>query len=73
MNDTDPIETAELALRELREALAGAGVTLPSMRIDLASCARDVPTPQLDLGRCTPRDAVRLAAVLQWRVAVAAR
>ncbi|MHC0429658.1 hypothetical protein ACX6XY_05630 [Streptomyces sp. O3] len=65
----DDIDTAERALRELRAALAGAGVTLPSLRIDLASCARDVPTPQLDLGRCTVRDALRLAAVLEWRVA----
>ncbi len=55
------IRDAEETIRTLREALVAAGVNLPSLALDSASCARDVPTPLIDLGRCDVETARRLA------------
>ncbi|MDT0343281.1 hypothetical protein [Streptomyces litchfieldiae] len=55
----------ELALRELREALAARGITLPSLGLD-AVTAPDVCTYTLvELGRCNVETARRLAAALR--------
>jgi hypothetical protein len=55
------IQAAEETIRTLREALASAGLRLPSVTLDPASCARDVPAPLIDLGRCDVDTARRLA------------
>ncbi|MCX4908807.1 hypothetical protein [Streptomyces sp. NBC_00878] len=58
------VEQAEETVKELRAALATAGITLPSLGIDPASLAREVPRPLVELGRCSVETAARLAAVL---------
>ncbi|SEQ02296.1 hypothetical protein [Streptomyces radiopugnans] len=63
--DRERLGVAEEAVDELRKALRGAGVTLPSLRVDLVSYAGDTADPPLvELGRCTPATARRLAAAL---------
>lgn len=52
-------------MQDLRTALARAGITLPSLRIDLASVARDTPCPLIVLGGCSVEAAARLAAALR--------
>ncbi|MEU9011377.1 hypothetical protein AB0D12_16660 [Streptomyces sp. NPDC048479] len=59
------IKDAEAARDELRDTLAAVGVVLPSLGLDDASLARDVPRPLVDLGRCNPRVARQLAAILK--------
>lgn len=56
---------AEAAYEELAEALARCGVTLPSLRLDAASCAAPAPRPLLDLGRCNVDTAWQLAEALR--------
>nr|WP_258564311.1 hypothetical protein [Streptomyces himalayensis] len=58
------VEGAEETVTELRMALARAGITLPSLRIDLVTVARDAPCPLIELGRCSVAVAARLAAAL---------
>ncbi|MFJ2739275.1 hypothetical protein ACIO3O_06360 [Streptomyces sp. NPDC087440] len=58
------IRAAEETIRTLREALIAAGLNLPSLGLDSASCARDVPAPLVDLGRCDVETARRLAEVI---------
>lgn len=63
--DHERLRIAEEAVDELRRALRGAGVTLPSLRVDLVSYAGEASDPPLvELGRCTPATALRLAAAL---------
>ncbi|WP_307792494.1 hypothetical protein [Streptomyces verrucosisporus] len=63
--DRERLGVAEEAVDELRKALLGAGVTLPSLRVDLVSYAGETTDPPLvELGRCTPATARRLAAAL---------
>lgn len=52
-------------MKELRAALAHAGITLPSLRIDPASLAREAPCPLVELGGCSVEVAARLVAVLR--------
>ncbi|MDN3020337.1 hypothetical protein [Streptomyces sp. S.PB5] len=59
------VEEAEAAVKELREVLERAGITLPTLRIDPASLAREAPCPLIELGRCSVEAAQRLAAVLR--------
>nr|WP_223774549.1 hypothetical protein [Streptomyces sp. 135] len=59
------VELAEETLRELRAALARAGIALPSLRIDPASVAREAPCPRIELGGCSADVAARLAAALR--------
>ncbi|MET7984282.1 hypothetical protein [Streptomyces sp. NPDC005281] len=59
------VEEAEETVQDLRTALARAGITLPSLRIDLASVARDTPCPLIVLGGCSVEAAARLAAALR--------
>ncbi|MEU0159275.1 hypothetical protein ABZ154_10645 [Streptomyces sp. NPDC006261] len=60
----DKVRAAEDAVAQLREGLAGLGVTLPSLRVDPVSCAGNEPAPLIDLGRCNIATAVRLYEVL---------
>jgi len=60
----DRVRTAEDAVAQLKEGLAGLGVTLPSLRVDPVSCAGNEPTPLVDLGRCNIDTALRLCEVL---------
>ncbi|MEU1194858.1 hypothetical protein ABZ446_01360 [Streptomyces sp. NPDC005813] len=59
------VEEAEETVRELRMALANAGITLPSLRLDAASLAREAPCPRVELGGCSAEVAARLAAALR--------
>ncbi|WP_329117051.1 hypothetical protein [Streptomyces sp. NBC_01465] len=59
------MEEADEAVAELRAALVGIGVVLPSLRIDPLSYARESPCPALDLGYCSVDGARRLAAALR--------
>ncbi|WP_443058400.1 hypothetical protein [Streptomyces sp. NBC_00775] len=52
-------------MKELRAALAHAGITLPSLRIDPASLAREAPCPLVELGGCSVEVAARLVAALR--------
>jgi hypothetical protein len=61
----DPIEDAEEARDELREALADVGVLLPSLGVDVGSLVSRYLPPLVDLGRCTPGTARRLATALR--------
>ncbi|MEV2196850.1 hypothetical protein AB0I02_38625 [Streptomyces phaeochromogenes] len=58
------VEQAEETVKELRAALATAGIKLPTLGIDPASLAREAPCPLVELGRCSVETAARLAAVL---------
>lgn len=58
------VREAEDAVETLRQGLKGVGLTLPSLRIDPASCAGNEPAPLVDLGRCNIDTALRLSAVL---------
>ncbi|MCI0386230.1 hypothetical protein [Streptomyces sp. CNQ085] len=63
--DRERLGVAEEAVDELRKVLCEAGVTLPSLRVDLVSYAGETAEPPLvELGRCTPDTARRLAAAL---------
>lgn len=62
---TGKIRDAQEARDELRAALKGAGITLPSLSLDAVSLAGDFPRPLVDLGRCAPEVARRLAEVLR--------
>ncbi|MGW1377081.1 hypothetical protein ACWD6P_22835 [Streptomyces sp. NPDC002446] len=59
------VKDAEEARDELRTALKGVGITLPSLSLDGVSLAGDYPRPLVELGRCTPDLARRLAATLR--------
>ncbi|MEU8978802.1 hypothetical protein [Streptomyces sp. NPDC048309] len=59
------VEEAEVTVKELRTALANAGISLPSLRIDPATLAREAPCPLIELGGCTVEVAARLAAALR--------
>lgn len=62
----EALSAAEDAVVLLREALRTAGITLPSLSVDLMSCTSGVgPAPLLDLGRCNLATAHELAAVLR--------
>ncbi|MCX4447714.1 hypothetical protein [Streptomyces sp. NBC_01789] len=63
------IREAEEVVELLRDGFARAGVKLPSLRIDAASCAGDDPAVLVDLGRCNLDAAVRLSRVLDERAA----
>lgn len=59
------VEEAEEAVKELRAALKDAGITLPTLRLDLQSIAREAPRPLIELGRCNVETAARIAAALR--------
>jgi hypothetical protein len=59
------LEEAALALGEMREALARAGITLPSLRLDTASYADVNPRPLVELGRCNVETARKITHALR--------
>ncbi|MCX5397842.1 hypothetical protein [Streptomyces sp. NBC_00102] len=59
------MRVAEEVVARLKTGLAGVGATLPSLRIDLVSCAGDATAPLVDLGRCTVETALRLSEALE--------
>ncbi|MPY52808.1 hypothetical protein [Streptomyces acidicola] len=59
------VEEAEETVEELRQALARAGIVLPSLGIDPATLAREAPCPLVVLGGCSVTVAARLAAALR--------
>ncbi|MEN3586203.1 hypothetical protein AAH978_18885 [Streptomyces sp. ZYX-F-203] len=64
----DKVGDAERVCDELREALKAAGVQLPSLGLDAASCAGSAPLTLIDLGRCNVATARSLAAALRSNV-----
>jgi len=64
-HSTGYVEEAEESVKELREALANAGIKLPTLRIDPASLARETPCPLIELGRCSVETAARLVEVIR--------
>ncbi|MEU3227453.1 hypothetical protein ABZ695_30380 [Streptomyces sp. NPDC006976] len=61
--DRDRIKEAERARDDLNDALRAAGVRLPSLRLDTASCVGIAPL--VDLGRCNVETAHALTAALR--------
>ncbi|MFI8362546.1 hypothetical protein ACIGD1_20520 [Streptomyces sp. NPDC085612] len=59
---------AEAARDELREALAGVDVVLPSLGVDLVSLTSDYLSPLVELGSCRADVAWKLAAALRKSV-----
>ncbi|NSC24668.1 hypothetical protein FM076_27330 [Streptomyces albus subsp. chlorinus] len=59
------LREADEVCERLRTALAGAGIVLPSLRVDLASCVgAGRREPLIELGGCRLETAERLAEVL---------
>ncbi|MEU6991591.1 hypothetical protein ABZ953_13150 [Streptomyces sp. NPDC046465] len=58
------MRAAEEAVRQVRAALTGVGITLPSLRVDPLSVTEGA-LPLVELGRCNLDTALRLAAVLE--------
>ncbi|MDT0404966.1 hypothetical protein RM528_24310 [Streptomyces sp. DSM 41635] len=56
---------AEEVVKELRAALAKAGITPPSPGPDPVSPAREAPRPLVEPGRCSVGTARRTAAVVR--------
>jgi hypothetical protein len=57
------VRAVEDAVRQLREGLERAGVTLPSLRMDPLTASAEA-LPLVELGRCNLDTALRLATVL---------
>ncbi|MEV5610344.1 hypothetical protein [Streptomyces sp. NPDC052225] len=65
-NDQDHDLDEALKVRdELRTALEGAGMTFPSLAVDLVAYVRETPLPLLELGRCDLSTARLLAKALR--------
>lgn len=62
------VRDAEATREQLASALTRCGVTLPSLRVDAASCSAVDPRPLIDLGRCDVTTARRLAEILRAAV-----
>jgi hypothetical protein len=58
------VEEAEEVVKELRAALAEAGISLPSLGLDPVSLAREAPCPLVELGRCSVETARLIAAAV---------
>ncbi|MFD7699796.1 hypothetical protein [Streptomyces caelestis] len=58
------VEEAEDVVKELRAALAKAGISLPSRGLDPVSLAREAPCPLVEWGRCSVETARRIAAAV---------
>ncbi|WP_033312250.1 hypothetical protein RFN58_19545 [Streptomyces iakyrus] len=59
------MRSTEDIVKSLRDALAGVGVVLPSLRVDPVTAASDEPLALVDLGRCNVRTAEQLTDVLR--------
>ncbi|MFI1536588.1 hypothetical protein [Streptomyces anandii] len=64
-SDRPLARTAPEAVERLRAALGGAGIVLPSLRVDPVTGAHGDPYALVDLGRCNLGVASRLAAALE--------
>jgi hypothetical protein len=73
MTKNAQIKDAKAARDELGEALADAGILLPSLGLDPVSLASDHLSPLVDLGRCNPATARKLAAALRHGSGLVAR
>ncbi|WP_327133905.1 hypothetical protein OG311_28110 [Streptomyces sp. NBC_01343] len=62
---TEKAREAEAARDELREALAGVDVVLPSLGVDLVSLTSGYLSPLVELGCCRADVAWKLAAALR--------
>lgn len=63
---SDRCTPSDEVVRELRDALSGAGVPLPSVGVDLVSFSdRTDDPPLISLGRCTVDTARALTAALK--------
>ncbi|MCZ1016285.1 hypothetical protein [Streptomyces noursei] len=65
MTAMEKIRDAEQARDELNDALRAAGVCLPSLSLDAASCTGPVPLTLIELGRCNVATARALAAAVR--------
>ncbi|WP_030941233.1 hypothetical protein [Streptomyces sp. NRRL S-646] len=59
------MRSTEEVVENLREALTGVGVALPSLCVDPVTGASEEPFALVDLGRCNVRTAEKLASVLR--------
>ncbi|MFE0471984.1 hypothetical protein ACFW2V_10220 [Streptomyces sp. NPDC058947] len=59
------MRSTEEIVKSLRDALAGVGVVLPSLRVDPVTAASEEPFALVDLGRCNVRTAEQLTEVLR--------
>ncbi|MFF6949284.1 hypothetical protein ACFZAD_11560 [Streptomyces iakyrus] len=59
------MRSTEEIVKSLRDALAGVGVVLPSLRVDPVTAASDEPFALVDLGRCNVRTAEQLTDALR--------
>ncbi|MCK8437977.1 hypothetical protein G3I77_34715 [Streptomyces sp. D2-8] len=59
------MRSTEEIVKSLRDALAGVGVVLPSLRVDPVTAASNEPFALVDLGRCNVRTAEQLTDVLR--------
>jgi hypothetical protein len=64
-NQVEAFPKCHRSLEELREALAGAGIALPGLRLDPASFGDGDGIPLFDLGRCNMTNAARLVEALR--------
>lgn len=62
---TARLAEAEEVRDDLAKALHGAGISLPSVRVEPASYADEWPRPLVELGRCNLRTARQLADALR--------
>ncbi|AJC57868.1 hypothetical protein [Streptomyces sp. 769] len=62
---TEKVRDAERARDELNDALRAAGVCLPSLSLDAASCVGPAPLALIELGRCNVATARALAAAVR--------
>ena len=59
------MRSTEEVVENLRQALTGVGVALPSLCVDPVTGASEEPFALVDLGRCNVRTAEKLASVLR--------
>ncbi|MCX5004619.1 hypothetical protein OHB05_18590 [Streptomyces sp. NBC_00638] len=65
MTSSKRVRPTEEIVEELRAALTGVGVVLPSLRVDPVTGASDEPFALVALGRCNVGTARRLTEVLR--------
>ncbi|WP_307621154.1 hypothetical protein [Streptomyces sp. V3I7] len=65
MTSSKRVRPTEEVVEELRAALTGVGVVLPSLTVDPVTGASDEPFALVSLGRCNVGTAQRLTAVLR--------
>ncbi|WRZ92195.1 hypothetical protein OHB54_25935 [Streptomyces sp. NBC_01007] len=65
MTSSKRVRPTEEIVEELRAALTGVGVVLPSLRVDPVTGASEEPFALVALGRCNVGTARKLAAVLR--------